>query len=243
MLKTFTQWLLRPGAHEARAALQAWCESSGWAWRSTREREGFVIDTRAGELEGRIEWGLSQRRYLGAHELRLRGEVALSPQAHALVMPQALMEAVESELFSQFVGGVQTRLDQETPEEMRWLALSPKLSPALLGELKGHYAAVSNRSPWLAHWLQGPLGDVLLQRAQGPAELAPPFALVAQRGRLTLRVALAEPDVASVQAALALFEMALTQARLTAAEAAEAEGETEIGGDPDLGQGGDSVLP
>mgnify|MGYP000845391225 CR=1 FL=1 len=171
MLKTFTQWLLRPGAQEARAALQAWCGSSGWAWRSTREREGFVIETRPGELEGRIEWGPSQRRYLGAYELRLRGEVALGPQAHALVMPQALMEAVESELFNQFVGGVQTRLDEETPEEMRWLALSSKLSPALLGELKGHYAAVSNRSPWLAHWLQGPLGDALMQRAIGPAEL------------------------------------------------------------------------
>lgn len=241
MLKTFTQWLRRPGADEARAALQTWCESAGWVWRSTREREGFVIDTRAGELEGRIEWGPSQRRYLGAHELRLRGEVALGPQAHALVMPRTLMDAVESELFNQFIGGVQTRLDDETPEEMRWLALSPKLSTALLGDLRGHYAAVSNRSPWLAHWLQGPLGDALLQRAQGPAELAPPFALVAQRGRLTLRVAVAEPDVASVRAAMALFEMALAQARLTAAEAAEAEG--EFGIDADQAGGEDSLTP
>jgi hypothetical protein len=39
-----------------------------------------------------------------------------------------------------------------------------------------------------------------------------------QRNRLTLRVALPEPDVASVQAAQALFAMALTQARVTADE-------------------------
>jgi hypothetical protein len=106
---------------------------------------------------------------------------------------------------------------------MRWLALSPRLSPALMGDLKTHYAAVSNRTPWLAHWVQGPLGDVLLQRAQGPAETAPPFALVVQRSRLTMRVAMPEPDVTLVRASQELFEVALAQARLTAEEAAEAD--------------------
>src|SRR5512139_2791868 len=151
MLKFIRQRLFRASSFEGREALHAWCESSGWAMRGIREQEGFVIDTRSGELEGRIEWGPSQRRYLGSHELRLRGELALGPEMHALVMPRTLMETVESELFSQFVGGVQTRLDDETPEEMRWLAMSPKLSPGLLGELKGHYAGVSSHVPWLAH--------------------------------------------------------------------------------------------
>jgi hypothetical protein len=229
MLKFIRQRLFRASSFEGREALQAWAESSGWAMRGIREREGFVIDTRSGALEGRIEWGPSQRYYLGSHELRLRGELALSPEAHALVMPRALLDAVESELFSRFVGGVQTRLDEETPEEMRWLALSPRLSPALLGDLKTHYAAVSNRTPWLAHWVQGPLGEVLLQRALGPAEAAPPFALVVQRSRLTMRVAMPEPDVTLVRASQELFEVALAQARLTAEEAAEADPGDSVG--------------
>jgi hypothetical protein len=184
--------------------------------RNSRDRDGFIIDAKSGDLEGRIEWGPSQRHYMGSHELRLRGELpGLSSEAHALVMPKALLDTVESELFSQFVGGVQTRIDEETPEEMRWLALSPKLGSALLGELKTHYAAVSNRTPWLAHWLHGPLGELLLKRAQGPAEAALPFALIVHRNRLTLRVALGEPDVATVQSSLALFETALAQARLS----------------------------
>ncbi|HEX5683384.1 MAG TPA: hypothetical protein VFY73_05050 [Ideonella sp.] len=219
MLKFIRQRLFRASSLGGRDALQAWAESSGWTMRNSRDRDGFIIDARAGQLEGRIEWGPSQRHYMGPHELRLRGELpALSGEAHALVMPRMLLDSVEAELFNQFVGGVQTRMDEETPEEMRWLALSPKLSGALLGELKAHYAAVSNRVPWLAHWLQGPLGELLLQRALGPAEAAPPFALIVQRNRLTLRVALPEPDVASVQAAQALFAMALTQARVTADE-------------------------
>ncbi len=225
MLKFIKDRLLRPSSFGGRDALQAWCESSGWAMRSIREQEGFVIDTRGGELEGRIEWGPSQRRYMGSHELRLRGELPVNGEVRALVMPSALMESVEAELFQQFVGGVQTRFDDESPEEMRWLAMSPKLGGALLGELKGHYAGVSNRTPWLAHWLQGSLGELLLKRATGPAEAAPPFALIVHRGRLTLRVALPEPDVATVQSSLALFDTALAQARLsTHLDAAEDEG-------------------
>lgn len=220
MLKFIRQRLFRASSFEGREALKAWCEAAGWPMRGTREGDGFVIDTRSGDLEGRIEWGPSQRRYLGSHELRLRGELAMDGEVHALVMPRTLMDEVERELFSQFVGGVQTRLDEDTPEEMRWLAMAPRLSGALLGELKVHYAAVGNRMPWLAHWLQGPLGEWLLQRAGGPAEAAPPFALIVQRGRLTLRVAMPEPDVAAVQAAQALFALALEQARLTADEAA-----------------------
>jgi hypothetical protein len=219
MLKFLRHRWFSASSFDGRQALQAWCESSGWTMRGIREQEGFVIDTRAGELEGRIEWGPSQRHYLGSHELRLRGELTLAHDMHALVMPRALMEHVEGELFSQFVGGVQTRLDEDTPEEMRWLAMSPKLSPGLLGELKPHYAGVGSHVPWLAHWLQGPLGDLLLQRATGPAEAAPPFALITHRGRLTLRGAVPEPDAASVQAAKTLFELALAQARLVVPEA------------------------
>lgn len=222
MLKFIKQRLFRASSFEGRDALQAWAESSGRVMRNSRDRDGFIIESRTGELEGRIEWGPSQRHYMGPYELRFRGEApGLSGEARALVMPKALLDTVESELFSQFVGGVQTRIDEETPEEMRWLALSPKLSAALLGELKPHYAAVSNRTPWLAHWLHSPLGELLLQRALGPPEVAAPFALILQRNRLTLRVALPEPDLATVQAAQALFDMALAQARGTADEASE----------------------
>lgn len=223
MLKFLKQRLFGTNSVEGRDALRVWCESSGWSMRSIREQDGFVIDTRGGELEGRIEWGASQRRYLGSHELRLRGELALGSKKHALVMPRALMEQVERELFSQFVGGVQTRLDEETPEEMRWLAMSPKLSPGLLGELKAHYAGVSSHVPWLSHWLRGPLGDALLERALGPEELAPPFALIAHRGRLTMRVSMPEPSAPAIESAMKLFELALAQARL----ALEAGGDSE----------------
>jgi hypothetical protein len=217
MLKSFKQWWRSASAPGDQAALIAWCEASGFALRGIREQEGFVIETGQPGLEGRIEWGPSQRHYLGEHELRLRGEVGLRPEAHALVMPRGLLEALEHELYHQFTGGVQTRLDEETPEEMRWLAMSPKLGSGLLGDLKAHYAAVSNLTPWLAHWLQGALGELLLaQAAQVPL-----FALIVQRGRLTLRVAMPVPDVALVQAAQALFAVALEQARLAAQAASE----------------------
>jgi hypothetical protein len=214
MLKLLRRWI-RGGPDAGREALQAWCESTGWALRGIRDEPGFVIETRPGELAGRIEWGPSHRHYLGAHELRLRGELVMPADMHAVVMPKPLMDTVESELFAQAVGKVRTRIDDTLPEEVRWLAVSPRLSGALMGELRADYAAASSHVPWLAHWMQGPLGDALAARAKlAPAD-APPFALIAHRGRLTLRVAMPDPDVAGVQAAMHLFDLALAQARLS----------------------------
>lgn len=198
-----------------RAALHAWCDRQGWSLRGIRGEPGFVIETRPGEAAGRVEWGAAHRHYLGPLELRLRGDVPMPAEMYALVMPRALMDTVESELFSRAVGGVHTRIDDATPEEVRWLAMSPRLSGALMGELRTGYAAVGSHLPWLAHWLQGPLGEALAARAAPPdGPPPPPFALVAHRGRLSLRVAMPEPDVAGVRAAMDLFELALAQAAL-----------------------------
>jgi hypothetical protein len=53
--------------------------------------------------------------------------------------------------------------------------------------------------------------------------------LIVQRSRLTLRVAMPDPDVASVRASQELFEVALAQARLTAEEAADEDPGDSVG--------------
>ena len=208
MLKYIRQRLFRASAFEGREALVAWCESSGWTMRGIREQEGFVIDTRGGVLEGRIEWGPAQRRYLGSHELRLRGEIDLKPEVHALVMPQSLMEEVERELFSQYVGGVQTRLDEETPEEMRWLAMHPKLSPNQMGvALRDRYGAVGSDAEWVSRWLAGPISDALKARADElPLETvaAEPILLRLARGQVVLRQSASRPTVPELERCIAV---------------------------------------
>jgi hypothetical protein len=70
-------------------------------------------------------------------------------------------------VFVQFTGGVQTRLDEETPEEMRWLAMSPRLGPAQMGSLKSWFAAVGNSVGWLAAGCSSGLGEAAALGASG----------------------------------------------------------------------------
>jgi len=220
MLKSVRRWLFGPPALPGWVALQVWCAERQLLLRPTRERDGFVIERPGGEPGWRIEWGPSRRAYLGSHELRLRGETSLDLQSHAVLMPRALMATLERELFSRITDGVQTRLDDDTPEEMRWLAMSTKLSPAQMGDLHAAYAAVSNAPEWMAPWLGGRLRPLLLAHtaeASGGLAVAPVFVLIAQRGGLAMRMASDAPDAQTLDAALPLFELALAETRRVAA--------------------------
>ena len=103
-----------------------WAKSKQYAFRAVQE-EGFVIDGRLGATPWRLEWGPSHRPYIQGQELRLRAELGLSSELQLVVMNRALQEAMEKAVFDQYVEGVQTRIDNQTPPEMRWLVMFPKL--------------------------------------------------------------------------------------------------------------------
>jgi hypothetical protein len=223
MPRRLRDWLFGRHGRARWQEIAHWGEAQGWQFKTTPAHDGFVMERAGADGSVRIEWGPSQRRYLGKWELRLRAETGLDPQAYALLMPRVMMEGLEREVFVQFTGGVQTRLDEETPEEMRWLAMSPRLGPAQMGSLKSWFAAVGNSVGWLAGWLHSGLGDRLLHwgRLADEANAAgsavgqlPTFALLMYRGHLVMRRALSEPEVSTIRDSLALFDEALREARL-----------------------------
>jgi hypothetical protein len=99
---------------------------------------------------------------------------------------------------------VQTRLDEATPEEMRWLAMHAKLSPNAMGEaLRDRYGAIADEPGRVERWLAGPLAQALKQRADAlPVEAvsAEPFILRLARGQLVIRQAATPPRIAVLQA-------------------------------------------
>ena len=74
------------------------------------------------------------------------------------------------------------------------------------------FGALSNVPRAALSWLEGPLAVQLETTASWlPAEHA--LVLVVQRGRLTLRCVLEQPELPAMKAALALFDVALVAAR------------------------------
>ncbi len=198
--------------------IKPWADSKQYTLRAV-PGEGFVIDGRLGATPWRLEWGPSQRPYIQGQELRIRAELGLSPELQVVVMNRALQEKMERDVFDQYVEGVQTRIDNQTPPEMRWLVMFPKLSGSEMGELREAYVALASLKGWLLTWLQGALTQSLASTRVDPAT---PVVLMIGRGRLMLRTALPDAEVAPLQGWLRLFETAMREARRVANENSDA---------------------
>jgi hypothetical protein len=199
-----------------------WAASRQYTFRVV-QNEGFVVDGKLGTTAWRLEWGPSQRPYIQGHELRIRSELGLPAELQALVMNRMLQEKMEKDVFDQYVEGVQTRIDNQTPPEMRWLVMYPKISGGDMPDLRERYIALASSKSWMTHWLQGPL-----TQGFGALRVEPetPVVLMIGRGRLMLRTALADANIAPIQAWLRLFETAMREAHRVATERADAAAPT-----------------
>jgi hypothetical protein len=214
MLEGLKRWI-SGGSAATRGwdGLAPWASQHQYSFRGVREADGFVVEGRVGALPWRLEWGPSQRDYLKGNELRLRAELALQGDLQAVVMNRPLQEAMERAVFDQYVEGVQTRIDTETPPEMRWLVMFPKLAGSEMGALRERFVALASIKPWLVQWLEGPLAAALAATTLPPQT---PIVLTIARGRLMLRVALADPDPPELDRWVRLFETAVREARRVA---------------------------
>lgn len=211
MLKSLRRLFSRAARPLETVALQQWAQQHGHGWRRVRGAEGCVIDGRLGAVAWRIEWGASQRDYIAGQELRFIAELGLPHQLMALVLNRQLMEAMEKRVYESFVDDVQTRIDTDTPAEMRWLVMFAKAGAQDMGRLHDRYGAVCSVGSWLLQWLHGPLNDALAASVDAvpPAE---PMVMTIGRGRLTLRVPMQQPDVQRLALWFAVFEHALREA-------------------------------
>ena len=220
-----------------------WAASKQYGFRGV-PNEGFVVDGRLAATPWRLEWGPSQRPYIQGHELRIRSELGLPSDLQVVLMNRALQEAMEKAVFEQYVEGVQTRIDNQTPPEMRWLVMYPKLAGSEMPALRERFVALASIKSWLLRWLDGPLSQAL---AGVRVDATTPLVLMIGRGRLMLRTALPEVDVGSLQSWLRVFETAMREARRVAAESGDsispsahpsAWGASALPDDPALGEPG-----
>lgn len=220
MLDVLKKWFGAPApVRGSWRALAAWAERRQLQFRPSTKDDGFIAEGVTGPVSWRLEWGPSQRSYIGGQELRMRAELGLPAELQILLLHRPLAETLEKAVFAEYVESVQTSIDSSMPPEMRWLVMFPKVPGYELKALRERYAAIASHKAWLLHWLDSVFADELM-RAPGPAD-APVIWMIA-RGRLMLRVALPEAGPESVERWLLLFETALRQARLTQAEIGDA---------------------
>jgi len=212
MLEAMRRWMARGHSLPEWDEFSVWAREHGWVLRQALAREGWAMDRNPERPRWRTEWGPSQRTFMSSHEFRIRVELAAMGDVQALVLDRPLLARLDREVYQQFTGSVQTRLDERTPEEMRWLAMHTKLSPNEMGTaLRDRYGGLSNDPRWLVRWLPGAVSDAL----RGLAEVTPieavasePFILRLSRGRIVLRQAAPVPRVPVLAACVRVAEAA-----------------------------------
>jgi hypothetical protein len=212
MLDAFKRLISRPPPGPEWREVAEWAKHNKLGFKREHAGVGFVIDGGPENKPWRLEWGPPQRLYIEGHELRLRMELGLSPNLQMLLLSQPLLETLERQTFERFTESTQTVIDGATPEEMRWLAMFPKVPYKASKEVRQRFGLVGNLPAESASWVEGPLARQLEEAAVGFLKSEPPFVLMLLRGRAYLRMQLPESDVARMAQALALFEVAVLQA-------------------------------
>jgi hypothetical protein len=201
MFDPFRRWLKRGNDLPGWTGLSAWARANRWTLRQTIAHDGWVM-VQAGRPDWRIEWGPSQRSFMSAHELRVRIDRPQIVVAQALVVDRALLARMDREVYQQFTDSVQTRYDDQLPEEMRWLAMHARPGASELGPLRERYGVLGHETSWVLQWLEGDLAEALKRRAaRVSAERADaePLLIRLARGKLVLRQASENPDADALQ--------------------------------------------
>jgi len=212
MLDVIKRWFAGAAPGAGWRTVADWAEQRGAKFKRARENEGFVVDAKLDGHAWRLEWGPPQRSYIEGRELRLRMELGLPQDLQMLLLSRPLMETLEGQTFERYTANMQTQIDVSTPEEMRWLVMFPKVPLAAPKEFTSRFGAVAASATTGAAWIDGALSERLAEAVRGPLAAEPPMVLMTLRGRLYLRLQLAEPDVATLEAMASLFETAAAQA-------------------------------
>lgn len=217
MLESIRQLLKKRAKAIDVRPMKVWADRRGFDLRTVHDDEGCLVEPLVADPPWRIEWGAPHRAYIAVRELRIIGEAGTPRELSAMVLSRELKDEMEKQVFEQYVEDVQTRLDTETPAEMRWLVLYSQLGSGELGRLAERYAAVGSIKDWTAQWLAGALNDALAATI-GAAPASEAVVLMLTRGRLTLRTSMPKVDEQRLTMWLSVFEHALREAKRMARE-------------------------
>jgi len=208
MFDSIKRWMAGEPHGPDWADVAAWAQAHGFRFKRAKDDAGFVIEGAFGDRPWRLEWGPPQRSYIDTQELRIRMELKLPSDLQMLLLSRPLMEMLERETFEHYTESTQTHIDISTPEEMRWLAMFPKVTLVLPKSIRGRFGAVGSNPQTTAAWVDTAFAQQLEQAAQSWLRVEPPFVLMTLRGRVYLRLELDLPEPAAIEQALSLFEPA-----------------------------------
>lgn len=193
------------GGNSQFSKVSEWASIQGLTF--SERGKGYCMD---GKIEGkpwRIEQGKPSRDFIHGIELRARGEMGLNEDVAVMVMTRSLKNDLEKRAFSLYTDTLQTQIDPNLPEEMRWLSMYDEVGWEELGQIfLDHYAILADNRTSAVAWLTPELAGQLL--AWPSSEPGVPRVLMVLRGKVYLRMQINEGDLLTLEHATRVFTTA-----------------------------------
>lgn len=198
-------------------ALGVWAKSDGHTFKRVKDKSGggYVVESAGG---WRVEWGQSQRPYIDGQELRFRCDTGLPGDVQMIMISRVVAQTLESDVFSRFTNAMQTQIDNTLPDEMRWLAMHPRVSLSAATLLNKRFVLFCNAESVAQAWLNGPMVQALDAAASSWWTDSLLLVLTLNRGMLTLRMPGHPIEPAQLQMVGKLFDQIAVRMRQVATE-------------------------
>lgn len=193
-----------------------WAQAEGHLFKRVKDKTGggYVVEAKDG---WRVEWGGSQRPYIIGKELRFRCDTGLPGDVQMVMLTRVLAQTLESDVFSRFTNAMQTQIDNSLPDEMRWLAMHPKVGLQDSPVLARRFVLLSNAEPVARAWLAEKVLPALEEAASQWWTDSLVFVVTLNRGILTARMAGQPLQITQLRLVGHLFAQMAAQAKVVAA--------------------------
>ena len=222
VFKQVKHWFIARANAARWRAIQEWADARKAVFKLARDGTGFAIE-QPKALPGplRIEWGPSQRSYIVGHELRMRCELRLHGDLQMMVLCRELMDQLEKSVFEAYTDTLKTRVDTDTPEEMRWLVMFPKYGGFQSKLVRQRFGALGVNKDLTGAWIEGELSEYLAQASQDLLPQGHPIVIMTMRGNVYLRTSMPEAELDKIEALVKVIESACREAQRVNARVAE----------------------
>lgn len=177
------------------APLTQWCRQQGLNFTPIGPM-AFAVDGAQGERIWRVACGFPTREFIVGHELLARVHLGRDDGSLVVVMNRALRQDIDARaqtLFSRVTDDLRT-LEQEVPEEVRWVSSLRDTGWAGPPEaFWARYAVLTDDPAAARHWLDEEAVERLLAWPPGGVTAQTPMLISRQRGRLQLRLQMDPP--------------------------------------------------
>lgn len=202
-----------PPSQMAAGALSEWASTRGFGFSASDAGGALGLEGRVRGKRWRMELGRPSRNFIRGEELRGRAELGIDEDAAVLVLNRTLKEALDKQAYSIYTDHLQTSVDPNLPEEMRWLAIYDEVGwDALPEPFWKRYAVLADRRENALAWVDDALAKTLMDWPTPGPTAETPFMLMLLRGKGYLRMEYQPPNMATLQHAALVFTTACESA-------------------------------